>query len=186
MKKNLALALCLSAAVMLAACGTPASSAAPASSAPASSMAASSASASDANDPAATEANTATAKSAVEKIVTLPNAEIVAAGEDPTAVLTAQYADAFSEKGIQSAMGQNVWKEHGIAAENKITAAPTSVEIIATDARHLLYVANVTVTMADGKTQDVVAKGNIQFGEDGKINYMKPVRTVLADVTLPA
>ncbi|MEG1271248.1 MAG: hypothetical protein RSD54_08020, partial [Ruthenibacterium sp.] len=148
MKKITALALCLSSAVLLAACGTPApaSSAAPSVSAPASSVAASSAS-SAVDDTAATEANTATAKAAVEKIVTLPNAEIVAAAEDPTAVLTAQYADEFSEKGIQSAMGQNVWKEHGIAAEQKITSVPTSVEIIATDARHLLYVANVTVTL---------------------------------------
>ncbi|MEG0910639.1 MAG: hypothetical protein RSF70_03560, partial [Ruthenibacterium sp.] len=122
MKKNLVLALCLSSAVLLAACGAqkPVSSAAPSVSAPASSVVASSASAAD--DTAATEANTAIAKAAVEKIVTLPNAEIVAAGEDPSAVLATQYADEFSEKGIQSAMGQNVWKEHGIAAEQKLTS----------------------------------------------------------------
>ncbi len=180
MKKSLAIVLACTLAFVFAACSAPAASSAPASSAPAASSAASSEAA---IDPAVVEKNTATVKSAVEKMLTLPNEEIAAAGEGIADVVKAQYADEFSDKGIESAIGKNAWKDHVTAAENKASAAPTDVQITNTDERHFLYTATVTVTLADGTTQDVTAKGNVQLDEDGKINYFKPVRTVLQDVT---
>ena len=179
MKKSLAIVLACALAFAFAACSAPAASSAPASSAPASSAVSSETAA----DPAITEKNAATAKSAVEKMLTLPNTEIAAASEDFSDVLKTQYADEFSDKGIESANGKNAWKDHITAADNGASAVPTDVQITSTDARHFLYTAAVTVTLADGTTQDVVAKGNVQFDEDGKINYFKPVRTVLQDIT---
>ncbi len=124
------------------------------------------------------DSHTATANKILQTMFTNPDEAVVSADPIETDALARhvkeKYADTCDDKLIEIFLAEGNGWQFDIAADKRgCTTTASEVLLTKVSDGHYTFILPVTATLADGTTTTAEVKGNLQFDENGKANYLR-------------